>query len=337
MTKYILTVTVFLLAVTTHISAQTINSRVTFEGLRDVGLIVKYDQTDGLEPAQQPIVLQKLQDRARDLLGQGGVPLLQSTNEADMVGRPRLVFTVTLRKQTDITPAIGIDGKLYQRARLLRDPAQEFELATYDSGVVGTSVTEQDLLALFERIVRGFVTAYREANPTPPPIESRTAEPPAQPRYNADSLLGLNGVKLLVSADSIRFDESTRQVTGHFSNSAYSTLVRTEVEKRLNQAGITSLREYAGSPLLMVSVTLSPPDLSRPEISVRSTLWQWVSLVRDPQKETPAVTWQGRTSESVPITEESARKVLNSHLDEFIKAYSAANPNLSSQPKVKAP
>src|SRR5215207_5392215 len=128
MTKYILTVTVLLLTVTTHISAQAINSRVTFEGLRDIGLIVKYDRADGLEAAQQPIVLRKLQDRARDLLRQGEVPLLQSTNEADMVGRPRLVFTVTLRKQTDIDPAIRIDGKLYQRALLLRDPEQEMEL-----------------------------------------------------------------------------------------------------------------------------------------------------------------------------------------------------------------
>jgi len=313
---------------------------VTFEGLRDIGLIVKYDRADGLEPAQQPIVLRKLQDRARDLLRQGEVPLLQSTNEADMVGRPRLVFTVTLRKQTDIDPAIGIDGKLYQRARLLRDPEQEMELATYDSGVVGTSVTEQNLLALFERIVKGFVTAYREANPTPPKVESRNVEPPAQPRYNSNSLQGLNGVQFLVSAESVQFKEGTREVIGSIGNSAYSTLVRTEVENRLNQAGITLLGnrpEHAGSPLLIVYVTLSAPDLSRSEILVRSTLYQWVSLVRDPQKETSAVTWESGPSESAPITEESVRKVLNSQLDEFIKAYSAANPNLSSKPKIKAP
>lgn len=340
MPKYILTVTFFLLTVTTHISAQAINSKVTFEGLRDIGLIVKYDQADGPEPAQQPIVLQKLQARARELLRQGEVPILQSANEADMVGRPRLVFTLMLRKQTDISPAIGIDGKLYQRARLLRDPAQEMELATYDSGVVGTKITEQELLALFERLVKGFVTEYREANPTPPSVESRTAEPPAQPRYNSNSLQGLNGVQLLYSAESIQFKEGTREVTGAVSNSAYSILVRTEVENRLKQAGITLLGnrpEHAGSPLLTVTVTLSAPRLDGPEISIRSTLYQWISLVRDPQKETPAVTWASRTTESAPITEESVRKVLNNHLDEFIKAYSAANPNLPSPPKVKAP
>ena len=339
MTKYILTVTILVLTVTTHISAQAMDSGQTLAGLRDIGLIVKYGRADGLEAAKRPTTLQMLQDRARNLLRQGEVPLLQSTNEADMVGRPRLVFTVTLREQhSEISPAIGIEGKLYQRARLLRDPAQEMELATYDSGVVGTSITEQNLLALFEQIVKGFVTAYREANPAPR-AESRTAEPPAQPRYNADSLQGVNGVKVLFSSLTVQFDEGTGKVTGYLGKPADSTLVRIEVEKRLKQAGIPWLRGYpeeAASPLLMVTVTLSPPGPTEPEILVRSRLWQWVSLVRDPQKETPAVTWEGRTVESAPITEESVRKVLNRHLDEFIKAYSAANPNLSP-PKVKAP
>lgn len=338
MPRYILTVTIFLLSVTSHISAQAINGRVTLEGLRDVGLIVKYERADGLEPAQQPIILQKLQDRARDLLRQGEVPFLQSTNEADIVGRPRLVFTITLRKHTDIHPGIGINGKLYQRVRLLRDPAQEIELATYDSGVVGTTVTEQNLLALFEQIVKGFVTAYREANPASRPVESRNIEPPAPPRYNSDSLHELNGVIFLFSVDSIQF-EGNREV-GSISNHAFSTTVRTEVENRFKQAGIALLgnrSEHAGSPLFTVSVSLAAPDLSRSEISVRSNLWQWISLVRDPQKETPAVTWEGRTSESGPINEETVRKALNNHLDEFMKAYRAANPNLSSSPKVKAP
>ena len=51
MTKRILTTTLLLLALATHISAQNRSAKETLEGLQDIGLVVKYGNADGLDAA----------------------------------------------------------------------------------------------------------------------------------------------------------------------------------------------------------------------------------------------------------------------------------------------
>ncbi len=335
MRQQILTLTVLLLSVTTHISAQERNSAQTLKGLSGIGLVVRYGNVDGLETAMQPAILQMLQDRARDLLRQGEVPLLQSTSEADMIGRPRLVFTVTAKKKGEIPPAILIESELYQRVSLWRDQAKEMELATWSTGSIGPHVSHPGLFALFEQQVNAFVRNYRAMNPHPPKVESRTDGPPAQLRDNALSLQGLTGVRLIVSLGFIEFEDNGRQVEvdRRFQDPAFSKMLQVEAENRFKQAGIPLLRnetDRTGRPLLHVSMNLCQPNFHSPGIGVNSTFWEGVRLVRDTKKDTYAVTWKSYAGNGWPITDEAIRKALNSQLDEFIKAYNAANPKLSS-------
>ncbi len=130
MTKKILTTTILLLNLFTYTAAQNRSAKEALEGLHAIGVVVKYGQVEGLDAAMQPTVLQMLQDRAKDRLRQAEIPLLKATEEAEMRGRPRLVFTITLNKRTDTAPTIVVESRLYERVRLWRDPTKEMELAT---------------------------------------------------------------------------------------------------------------------------------------------------------------------------------------------------------------
>ena len=338
MTKQILTATILLLSLFSYIAAQSrtdgfkdANPRQTLENLGQIGLTVKYGQVDGLETAMQPAVLQKLRDRALNRLSQGKVPLLQATDEAAVVARPRLVFTVTLRKPTDPPPALGIDSKLFQRVRLWRDPAQEVELPTWSMSVVGPKVDSEMLLALFDKQLDAFVREYRAANPNPPLVESLATEP--QLKDTVSALQGLTGIDLMVSLRFIQFAEPRFQ--------ALADPLQREAENKLKQAGIPLLRyapetARAGYPLLNVVVTLDQNGASyAPGIDVSSQFWQRVQPIREKQKYTYLPTWESHANDGPAITEETLRKIVNSQLDQFIEAYRRANPTLPSQPTAK--
>jgi hypothetical protein len=341
MTKQILTASTLLLSLFTYTAAQSrtdgfkdLNPRLTLEELGNIGLIVKYGQVDGLETAMQRTILQKLRDRAKNRLRQGDIPIWESTDEADMVGRPRLVFSVTLKKQTDSRPALLIESKLFQRVRLWRDPSQEVELATWSMSSVGPNVESQMLFALFDKPLDAFVREYRAANPNPPRAESRTTAPPAQLNDNASALQGLTGIDFMVSLRFIQFVDARFQ--------ALSDPLQREAENKLKQAGIPLLRyapdiARAGYPLLNVVVTLDQNGISyAPAIDVRTQFWQRVRPVRDLKKYTYAPTWESHANDGPLITEEALRRIVNSQLDQFIEAYQAGNPKQSSLPAVKA-
>ena len=65
---------------------------------------------------------------------------------------------------------------------------------------------------------------------------------------------------------------------------------------------------------------------------MESKFWQRVRSVRDPQKDVYGVTWESKASDNGPISDEAVLQVMNSQLDEFIKAFIAANPKLTSHP-----
>jgi hypothetical protein len=340
MTKQILTATILLLSLFSYAAAQSrtagfndSNPRLTLEGLGQIALSVKYGQVDGLEATMQPTILQKLRDRAVNRLKQGEVPLLQATDEADMVGRPHLVFTVTLKKLGDPPPALLIESKLFQRVRLWRDPLQEMELATWTMSSLGPNVELEMLFALFDKPLDAFVREYREANPNPPVVESRATDPPAQLKEKASALQGLTGIDFTVELGFIQF------VNPRFQ--ALSVPLQREAENKLRQAGIPLLRTAdetvrAGYPLLSVVVNLDENGVSyEPAINVRSQFWQRVHPIRELRKYTYLPTWESRASDGPTITEEALRKIVNSQLDQFIEAYKTANPKLPPQPTAK--
>ena len=337
----ILTSTILLLNLFSYTAAQSrtagfkdANPRQTLEGLGQIGLSVKYGQVDGLEATMQSTILQKLRDRAANRLRQGEVPLMEAPDEADMVGKPRLVFTVTLKKQGDPPPALLIESKLFQQVRLWRDPSQEVELATWTMSSVGPNVDSEMMFALFDKPLDAFVREYRAANPKPLAIESRTTAPPRQFKDKANALHGLTGIDFIVSLGFIQFVNPRIQ--------ALSDPLQREAENKLKQAGIPLLRTAdetvrAGNPLLSVVVTLDQNGASyAPAIDVRSQFWQRVQPIREPRKYTYVPTWESHANDGPAITEEALRKIVNNQLDQFIEAYKAANPKPASVSAVKA-
>jgi hypothetical protein len=324
MTKFILTTTVLLVGLTVSVSAQNRSAAENLRGLRNIGLAVEYAQADGLEAAKQPAILQRLQDRARTRLKAAEVPLLETTGD-DIAGRPRLVFVVTANKQVETAPAILVEGKLYERVRLSRDPAKETDLATWVmTGIGGPRVTEQMLFAVFDGQVDQFIKYYSEANPKTMAMDDSTASPPTQLPESPNSLQGLSGCSLFLA-----FRRDARPDADQHTE--LQKALQKEAEAKLTQAGIPVLRyademEKAGKPLLYLFVKLSQPGYQAPAIEVQSSLWQQVRPIRDLRKETQAVTWQSQSNDGPTVTDEAVRRAVHSQLDEFIKAYTAANP-----------
>ncbi len=342
MTKHILTAIVLLLNLFTYDLAQRRGDAFndarpdqTLEGLGQIGFIVKYGQADGLPEAMRPAMLQALKNRGTDLLTKGEVPLLKSTDEANMRGRPRLVVTVTLKKQNDIPPVVHIEMELYQTVRLSRDPAKELEVATWSTARVAPEITEKMLLSLLEDELHGFIRTYREVNGKT--SKARTVKSLVRVKDVANPLNGLNGIGLMVSIGFIRLEGLPPVDLGPRIT---QRMLEGEAEKKLKHAGIAMLRyetERPGHPLLTLNITVGQPNFKNsPAIGVVSTFWQTVRLARNPQKETYTETWKSRASEGEPITEDAVFRVMNSQLDEFIKAYNAANPKVPSATNVKA-
>ena len=320
MTRHFLTATILLLSIVTYTSAQNRSEREILKGLREIGVSVEFAHVDAVEITTQPNVLQRLQSAATDQLTKGGVPLLKSS---DAAGHPRLVFEITANQETETAPAVVVESKLYERVGLKRDTAKEIDLATwvYD-GVGGPRATEDMLFKVFNGQVEHFIKEYRAANPTT--NESATAEPPqTSPLYeNANSFAGLKGTRVFVGFRP----DATKP-----NRDELRKVLQSEAEARLAKAGITLLKyasetEQAGDPLLYLAITLSDRNSGRSAIEVESKLWQKVCPARDPKKDVYSVTWQAEGNETWPISDQAVRAVMYSQIDEFVKAYNAANP-----------
>ncbi|HEU4508229.1 MAG TPA: hypothetical protein VFR78_08330 [Pyrinomonadaceae bacterium] len=332
MRQSILAVTVLLLGVTTHISAQNRSPAEALKGLKDIGVVVKYGSGGGLSEEIRPNTLAVLHDRARALLREAGIPMLDSLDETEMAGRPRLVFTVTLNRENASAAAIHVDSRLYERVRLWRDSAKEIELATWVTGGVGyPKVTYEMLANVFEGQVKQFIHDYREVNPVHQQLKNGTPDPIAtQVSNNSNSLQGLNGVRLFIWSGPTAAVDAPLQ--------ALLSTLQTEAEKKLKKAGIPVLRyanesESAGRPLLYVSIKMTPSHSPSPAIWIESEFWQRVRPIRDPKKDIYAVTWESQLSESGPVSDGVVVEAVNRQLEEFIKAYNAANPNVAAAVK----
>src|SRR5690348_2984781 len=136
MKKCFLTTTILLLAAFANASAQSTTPKESLVGLRDVMLSVEYAKIDGLDEAKRPVLLQQLQERAKDQLTKAEIPLLK-TIEDDVAGRPHLVFAVTANKDTQNAPLIVVTTKLFEPVRLSRDATKEMKVATWSYDGVG--------------------------------------------------------------------------------------------------------------------------------------------------------------------------------------------------------
>jgi len=328
MKKCFLTTTILLLAAFANASAQSTTPKESLVGLRDVVLSVQYAKIDGLEEAKRPVLLQQLQERAKEQLTKAEIPVLK-TIEDDVAGRPHLVFAITANKDTQNAPMIVVTTKVFEPVRLSRDATKEMKVATwsYDGVGLASRFNEKLLFDVFDSQLNSFIRAYRQANPNLKPGESSVASSVAPLRDNANSLQGLEGVTFFVS---FRPDgrESPERV-------ALRQSLQTEAEARLIKAAIPVLKgndPKAGQTMLTFLITLSQPLSDRHAIEIESKLFQYVQPMRDPQKQIWAVTWESQGQNGPPSTDDAVRATVNQQLDEFIKAYTAANPKPAARP-----
>ena len=334
MNKKLLTILVLVLTLSAYTAGQNRSAGETLEGLRDIGVVVKYGQVDGFSEAT-PMVLQKLQTRAEDRLSEAGVPILKGTNEADMANRSRLVLIITAKDYEGVWSSIDIESRLYERVRLLRDASKETELATWVYGGTGSAQrpSEDLLVRVFDSQLKYFIREYWDVNST----QSVVATPGLPSRVNDDAnfLEGVNAI-----AVSVRFRRSIRP--NPVQRPELEQKLKEEARSKLIQSGIRVAPNWAQPtqpPLLYVFITLNDRPISRsypPPIEVESEFWQEVRHLRDLRKQTFAVTWEAENNNGGPITDDVVRQVMNEQLDEFIKAYKIANPNAPSMPVVKA-
>ncbi len=329
MKKQILALTVLLLSLPVQLLAQNRSHDDLLKGLRISGVAVKYGVVDGLPEEMRPSMLQALHDRARNRLMQADIPLLDPT--ADLTGKPLVVFTVTVNKEVEHAPAIRVDAAVTERVRLRRDQSKEIELVTWmQSGFGYPTVTNKMLLDVFDGQVNFFIKEYKANNPKTTETESQPPGVAPEVKDNANSLEGLPGIRAFASVrkghDS---DEQQREALQKF--------LQTAVEKKLKEAGIPLLKyanelEPAGEPLLYVWVKLSGPNSHAPAIEIDSRFWQQVRPLRDVRKDLQVVTWETTASGAGPITDDAVLHLVTQQLDDFIKAYTSANPRLSANP-----
>ena len=188
------------------------------------------------------------------------------------------------------------------------------------------------MFQVFDGQPNQFIREYREANPTLTKPVGTTPTPPTHGNGNANSLQGVNTIRLLVTfrpdvvPDAVQRPELQKKL-------------QEEATRKLVQGGIPVPRygEEPGRPLLYVLITLgNRSGVGIRSIVVESEFWQNVRPIRDLSKQTYAVTWESGTSDSGPITDDAVRQVVNKQLDEFIKAYGNGEFNSSRAGREKS-
>lgn len=328
-----LALAVLLLCLTAQLSAAQRNDEQSLQGLKDIELVVKFGKVDGEQEKWQATILQELEDRAKKKLTEAGVPLYQSTDEPSTAVRPKLIFTVNLNTVTTTAPPVRVETNVYQRVRLSRDAAKEVEVATWVMGGVGGPLKQSMVFDVFDGQVDQFINTYNSANSTSSKISKQTTpDGSAQLCDTNGTFAGLSSTSISVSFRREPFTDSRRMLLEKF--------VQESVETRLHEAGIKLTRfaneaEKTGNARLSIYVKLSEPDvhLWDPPIGVESKFYQNVRLVRDPKKQTEAMTWESYDtgqfvkddSGKLMLTDEVILEVINRQIDEFIKVFKAAN------------
>ncbi|MBI2072154.1 MAG: hypothetical protein HYW06_06235 [Gemmatimonadetes bacterium] len=136
--------------------------------------------------------------------------------------------------------------------------------------------------------------------------------------------VALRGVTaLMVVADSLP--------EGAARAGLYASQLRTDVELRLREAGLTILAPSSapGSPALYLQAALTGGESGLIAYSAHMTFGEAVRLVRVPTVLTFGTTWEGPRVLGYASTEqvaEQVRKAVNGQVSAFLNAWLAANP-----------
>jgi len=194
-------------------------------------------------------------------------------------------------------------------------------------------VTEKMVYDVFDGQVAEFLKSYRAVNSAASQVPTQTvAAKSGELSDTPNTFEGLNSTGVFVAVRPDMLFKGKPPVSQKFLQDA--------AETRLKDAGIKVIRytneaEEAGNARLYIWVKLTPPNMRSwdPPIGVESSFSQWVRLVRDPKRQSEAVTWKSQDSGPYAktdsgasvITDEAVLAVVNKQLDEFIKVFKTAN------------
>lgn len=163
--KKVLLVIACLLLSSAYVAAQS-RGPETLRGLKGVRLVIMYGRADALDEAQRPVVLKLLEGDSRTKFKEAGIPLLQFAQEIEAAGSPQLIVYVTLDKPNGFVYPVVIESKLFQRARLTRDPAMEVDVETWEShGIGAPKLNVETIRSLLATEVDQFIKDFMAVNP----------------------------------------------------------------------------------------------------------------------------------------------------------------------------
>jgi hypothetical protein len=141
---------------------------------------------------------------------------------------------------------------------------------------------------------------------------------------HSENLRGLKGVRLVIMFGRSAAMDKAQQP-------GVIQLLETDAKAKLQKAGISLLQsaneiEEAGSPQLIVTITLDKPNGFVYPLVTDMKLLQRVRLARDPSIEPDVITWQTHGVGAPEFTVEMIRNQIASELDQFIQDYMEANP-----------
>ena len=120
-----------------------------------------------MDAEQRPTVLKMLQGEAEAKFTKAGIPLLKYAQEIeDTPGSPHFYVLITLDKPNGHVFPVVVQSRLFQKARLSRDPSFEYSVSTWESHSIG-DYDIKDLNMLRMQVgndVDGFIKAYLIAN-----------------------------------------------------------------------------------------------------------------------------------------------------------------------------
>lgn len=156
-------------------------------------------------------------------------------------------------------------------------------------------------------------------------VISAQAQSKAQ-RQDVESLRGLKGVRLVLMFGRAEAIEAGRRPE-------ILKLLQSDAEARFAKAGIPLLKNAGelnnapGSPQLVVTITMDKPNGYVFPVVTQSKLYQSAQLSRDPSVQLSLLTWETGGVGVYELTNlEMLRTQVGTEIDQFIKAYLAANP-----------
>jgi hypothetical protein len=139
-----------------------------------------------------------------------------------------------------------------------------------------------------------------------------------------ESLRGLKGIRLVIMFEPGEVLDQTQRAE-------VLTLLQSEAKSKFLKAGIPLFQyaqeiEAAGSPQLLITITLNKPNGFVHPLDTRVKLLQKVRLARDPAIELDVTTWETFGIGGPELEVQMIHSQIATEVDMFIEDYLTANP-----------